>query len=169
VKGQATPATAASPAASPSASPSASASASPDATTTGAQAATDASGGATASLDLLVKGPSGAALRLPRVAVKGRVRQGGVASDPALAQSLQVIAALPQSLRSGLDVVENDGGQLTLRFHDGPVAAWGDAERSLAKTVALRAVLARYQSAGKVCTELDVSIPDRVLAKPVLE
>ena len=155
--------------ASPSVSPSAPASAAPEATTTDAQVVTGAAGGAAAALDRLVKGPPGVTLKLPRVAVKGRVRQGGVASDPALAQSLQVIAALPGSLRTGLDVVENDGGQLTLRFAGGPVTAWGDTERTLAKTVALRAVLAHYRSAGKVCTALDVSIPDRVLASPVLQ
>ena len=65
--------------------------------------------------------------------------------------------------------MEDDGGQLTLRFAGGPVAAWGDASRTLAKTVALRTVLAEYAETGKTCTQLDVSIPDRTLAKPVLQ
>ena len=81
---------------------------------------------------------------------------------------LRVITALPGPLRRKLAAVQDDDGQLTLRFAGGPVTAWGDAERTLAKTVALRAVLAAYDDAGKTCTELDVSIPDRTLAKPVL-
>ena len=60
-------------------------------------------------------------------------------------------------------------GQLTLRFAGGPVVAWGDAERTLAKSLALRAVLARYATAGTAVRLLDVSIPDRVLARPVLK
>jgi len=103
------------------------------------------------------------------VAVSGRVRQRSAVHDEAVAEMLKVITALPRSLRRRLAVVENDNGQLTLRFTGGPVAAWGDAERTLAKMVALRTVLSRYEAAGKTCTELDVSIPDRSLAKPVLE
>ena len=81
---------------------------------------------------------------------------------------LRVITALPGSLRRKLTAVQDDGGQLTLRFADGPVTAWGDSSRTLAKTVALRTVLAAYADAGKTCTAVDVSIPDRTLAKPVL-
>ncbi len=98
----------------------------------------------------------------------GRVREGAVLGDKATAEMLRVITALPGSLRRKLAAVQDDGGQLTLRFADGPVTAWGDSSRTLAKTVALRTVLAAYADAGKTCTELDVSIPDRTLAKPVL-
>jgi hypothetical protein len=100
--------------------------------------------------------------------VDGRVREGAVLDDEATAQKLAVITALPNSYRRRLAVVDEKDGQLTLRFDDGLVATWGDAERTLAKTVALRTVLAEYEDAGKTCTEIDVSIPDRTLAKPVL-
>ena len=116
----------------------------------------------------LVAGPAQAALSLPRIAVSGRVREGFALRDKATARMLRVITALPGSLRRKLTAVQDDGGQLTLRFADGPVTAWGDSSRTLAKTVALRTVLAAYADAGKTCTELDVSIPDRTLAKPVL-
>jgi hypothetical protein len=116
----------------------------------------------------LVAGPEQAPLSLPRIAVSGRVREGAVLADKATAEMLHVITALPGSLRHKLTVVQDDGGQLTLRFADGPVTAWGDSSRTLAKTVALRTVLAAYADAGKTCTELDVSLPDRTLAKPVL-
>jgi hypothetical protein len=116
----------------------------------------------------LVAGPEQAPLSLPRIAVSGRVRERAVLGDKATAEMLRVITALPGSLRRKLTVVQDDGGQLTLRFADGPVTAWGDSSRTLAKTIALRTVLAAYAAAGKTCTELDVSLPDRTLAKPVL-
>jgi hypothetical protein len=116
----------------------------------------------------LLAGPEDAALQLPRVAASGRVREGSVVADKAVAEMLKVITALPGSLRRRLGVVEHEDGQLTLRFVGGPVTTWGDSERTLAKTVALRTILARYEDAGKTCTQLDVSIPDRSLARPVL-
>jgi cell division septal protein FtsQ len=117
---------------------------------------------------LLIAGPEQAPLSLPRIAVSGRVREGAVLGDRATAAMLRVITALPGSLRRRLTAVQDDGGQLTLRFADGPVTAWGDSSRTLAKTIALRTVLAAYADAGKTCTELDVSLPDRTLAKPLL-
>jgi cell division septal protein FtsQ len=149
------------------ASPSPSASATVDAT---AAATTSADTAAASADDLtarLVAGPSDAVLPLPRLAVSGRVREGGMAGGAAA--MLQVITSLPNSYRRTLAAVEDDDGQITLRFAGGPVATWGDAERTLAKTVALRTVLAEYQKAGKTCTQIDVSIPDRTLAKPVLK
>ncbi|HTX68714.1 MAG TPA: FtsQ-type POTRA domain-containing protein [Thermoleophilia bacterium] len=124
------------------------------------------SGGLTARL---VAGPPDARLPLPRIAVSSRAREGVALTDTATAEMLQVITALPDSYRRRLAAVEDDGGQITLRFAGGPVATWGDARRTLAKTVALRTVLAEYEKAGKTCTQIDVSIPDRTLAKPVLE
>jgi cell division septal protein FtsQ len=117
----------------------------------------------------LVAGPEKASLPLPRLAVSGRVRRGDVVSDKAAVEVLAVVAALPRSLQRRLAAVQNDDGQLTLRFAGGPVTTWGDSQRMLAKTVALRTVLKEYEKADKICTELDVSLPDRTLAKPVLQ
>lgn len=123
---------------------------------------------AAAVLRLLVAGPGKAVLPLPRIALAGKVRPGAAARGEAVAEMLSVITALPRSLQRGLAVVQYDGGQLTLRFSEGPVAMWGDSGRTLAKTVALRTVLREYARAGKTCRQLDVSVPDRTLAKPVL-
>jgi cell division septal protein FtsQ len=154
-------------------SPDPDASASPGTTDTATTAATtDTSeeagepGGLTARL---VAGPPGAPLPLPRIAVSGRVREDEVLDDEATTQKLTVITALPNSYRRDLAAVEEKEGRLSLRFSDGLVAAWGDAERTLAKTVALRTVLRVYEDAGKTCTMVDVSLPDRTLAKPVLQ
>jgi len=144
---------------------------SPSASATAGSDASEADDAAKAAsvLERLVAGPGKAVLPLPRMAVSGKVREGRVVSDKAAAETLSVIAALPRSLQRSLTAVQNEDGQLTLRFADGPVTTWGAAERTLAKTVALRTVLKEYARAGKTCTQLDVSIPDRTLAKPVLQ
>jgi cell division septal protein FtsQ len=121
-------------------------------------------------LALLAAGPDGATLVLPRLAVGGVVRAGTDTTDAGVRVALPVIAGLPAALRDSLAVVEvSTDGQVTLRFSGGPVVRWGVSRRSLAKTLALRAVLGRYASSGKTCTYVDVSIPDRVLARPVLK
>ena len=80
--------------------------------------------------------------------------------------ALALLGGLPASLPDKVAVVEADGPRLTLRFTHGPLVVWGDSSRALAKTLALRAVLARYEEAGKTCVYMDVSVPDRVLAAP---
>jgi cell division septal protein FtsQ len=141
-----------------------------DAVPTDAGASADPAAGDTGSVvERLVAGPGQAVLPLPRIAVSGRLRRGNVVTDKAAAPMLAVITALPRSLQRRLAAVQHDDGQLTLRFAGGPVTTWGDSERTLAKTVALRTVLRKYEDAGKTCTRLDVSIPDRTLAKPVLQ
>lgn len=146
--------------------------ASPAPETASASAAADAgdAGDDEASLTgRLVAGPERAPLELPRIAVSGRLRERKAVTDAKAADMLHVIDALPRSLQRRLAAVEDDDGQITLRFDGGPVVDWGDMERTLAKTVALRTVLKEYASAGKQCTQMDVSIPDRTLAKPVLQ
>jgi len=125
---------------------------------------------ATRRLAALLAGPPGSPPRLPRLTTTARVRAGATLGDPGVTAALRLIAALPHELRGELAVVETSPqGQTTLRFVNGLVAVWGDGDRLPAKTLALRAVLDRYGSAGKTCTFIDVSIPDRVLARPVLK
>jgi cell division septal protein FtsQ len=146
------------------------ASATPGATAAAGDATTGGGSGTDSSqAGSLVAGPGQAPLPLPRIAVSGQVRKGDVVTDKAAAEMLGVITALPSSLRGRLAFVEDDGGQLTLHFDDGLVTIWGDSSRTLAKTLALRTVLAKYAAVGKTCTKLDVSVPDRTLAKPVLQ
>ena len=121
-------------------------------------------------LAALTAGPPGPPPHLPRLTTTARVREGAMLEDPGVTAALCLIAALPQELRGELAVVEiSPQGQTTLRFVTGLVAVWGDRDRLLAKTLALRAVLDHYGRAGKTCTFIDVSIPDRVLARPVLK
>jgi cell division septal protein FtsQ len=127
-------------------------------------------GDAARLLAALRAGPPGAALRLPRLAADGPLAVGTTLSAEGPRAALPVVAGLPRALRERLAVVEVTGeSQLTLRFADGPVVVWGGAERTLAKTLALKVVLDRYEAASRHCTFVDVSIPDRVLARPVLK
>ena len=121
-------------------------------------------------LATLQAGPPGATLRLPRLVADGPVAAGTTLAAAGLRAALPVVAGLPRALRDRLAVVEvTPEGQLTLRFAGGPVAVWGGAERTLAKTLALGVVLDRYEAVSKGCDFVDVSIPDRVLARPVLK
>jgi len=140
-------------------------------------AATDAAAGLPAPtgkaarlLATLQAGPPGATLRLPRLVADGPVAAGTTLAAAGLRAALPVVAGLPRALRDRLAVVEvTPEGQLTLRFAGGPVVVWGGAERTLAKTLALGVVLDRYEAVSKGCDFVDVSIPDRVLARPVLK
>ena len=128
------------------------------------------SGKAARRLAVLQAGPPGATLRLPRLAVDGRVVAGTMLASKSLRAALPVVAGLPHALRETLAVVQvTREGQFTLRFAAGPVVVWGLAERTLAKSLALRAVLERYEKASQDCVFVDVSTPDRVLARPVLK
>jgi hypothetical protein len=121
-------------------------------------------------LDVLQAGPQGATLDLPRMAVPGSLKPGSAVADAGVHDALAVIVGLPSSLRGDVAVAEASGdSQLTLRFAGGPLVVWGEPSRSQAKTLALRAVLSRYRETGKTCTFADISVPDRVLARPVLK
>ncbi|MCX6363681.1 MAG: FtsQ-type POTRA domain-containing protein [Actinobacteria bacterium] len=121
-------------------------------------------------LAVLQAGPPGASLRLPRLAADGPLAAGTTLAAEGVRAALPVVAGLPRALRERLAVVEvTREGQLTLRFAGGPVVIWGVAERTLAKTLALRVVLDRYATASRDCVFVDVSTPDRVLARPVLK
>lgn len=121
-------------------------------------------------LAALQAGPPGATLRLPRLAADGPVAVGTTLAAAGVRAALHVVAGLPRVLRDRLAVVEVTAeGQLTLRFSEGLAVVWGGAERTLAKTLALGVVLDRYEAVSKDCDFVDVSIPDRVLARPVLK
>jgi cell division septal protein FtsQ len=121
-------------------------------------------------LAVLEDGPPGATLRLPRLVVHGPVAVGTTLADKGFRAALLVLSGLPPALRERLAVVEITAeGQLTLRCSGGPVIVWGGGERTLAKTLALTAVLDRYETSSKTCVFVDVSTPDRVLARPVLK
>lgn len=115
-------------------------------------------------------GPPRAALTLPAMAVDGSVRAGTTLAKGGVASALHVVRLLPAKVRGSLRTVQaSKQGDLTLRFSGGLVVKWGDRGRSAAKSLALKAVLAAYARAGQDPDSLDVSVPDRVLARPILK
>ncbi len=75
---------------------------------------------------------------------------------------------LPAGLRARVTVVRAAGVAIGLDLAAGPRVELGDGSRLAAKALALRAVLAAYRRAGVAPTMIDVSVPDRPLARPAL-
>ena len=118
----------------------------------------------------LRKGPPKAPLRLPAMALDAELIAGRTADQPAVLAALRILDLLPASLRRAVLAFQTSPeGGTTIRFSDGLAVRWGTRERSLAKTLALRAVLRAYTQAGRKAVFLDVSVPDRVLARPILK
>lgn len=134
-----------------------------------ADAADDSATTATRSASLS-QGPPHAKLPLPALALDARLQARQTLSQPGVGAALRVTALLPLRLRQDLEVIEVTAqGQVTLRFDGGLDVRWGDGQRSLAKALAMKAVLAEYDRAGRKADFLDVSVPDRVLARPILK
>jgi cell division septal protein FtsQ len=158
-----------SPAASPSPEPS------PSAAADGAAALDDGAIDADAEVQTadelaeLREGPPGSGRSMPRLAAAGVVTAGRELGDPDARLAVAVVAGMPQTLRERVAVAVAENGWVTLRFSDGLEAVWGSGERSLAKGKAMRLVLEEYEKKAVRCTYIDVSAPDRVLARPVLE
>lgn len=115
-------------------------------------------------------GPPHAKLRLPALALDALLRPGQTLQQPGLAAALRVTDLLPAGLRRALRVLQvSPRGDVTLQFDGGLDVRWGDRERSLAKMLAMKAVLTAYDKAGREPRFLDVSVPDRVLARPILK
>jgi hypothetical protein len=117
----------------------------------------------------LSRGPHGVKLQLPRIASSQKLKPGAQVRDEDLRTALAVVAGLPGSLRRRVNVVDvQPGGQVTLSLDGSLTVEMGDTTRLLAKVLSLRAVLRAYEVRGKSATFVDVSIPDRPLARPRL-
>jgi cell division septal protein FtsQ len=174
---------------SPSASSSPSSAASPGAGAAGAQGKGSAAAGATTAgattgaaaraADLthltapsaaLTKGPPHAPLHLPTMALAAPLKSGAALGRDDVGAALQVLGILPARLGRDVKVVQVTAQlDVALWFGSGLAVRWGDAQRLLAKRLALAAVLNAYADAGKDATFIDVSVPDRVLARPILK
>jgi hypothetical protein len=117
---------------------------------------------------LLKKGPPGANLKVPSLAVDGAPKPGRALDDPQAMLAVDVIVSLPADLRRQLSYVVADEDVVTLHDRSGLEAVWGDSGRASAKRTAIGLVLKRYKAKRTKCAFIDVSIPDRVLARPIL-
>jgi cell division septal protein FtsQ len=118
----------------------------------------------------LRKGPPHAPLHLPGLQVDAPLQTGAALSRADVGAALRVLAVLPAKSRRDLIVLQiTKAPDIALRFTGGMTVRWGDAERLLAKRLALGVVLGAYRDAGKEPSFIDVSVPDRVLARPILK
>jgi cell division septal protein FtsQ len=118
----------------------------------------------------LRNGPPSGRLHLPRLALGARLRPGSTVSQQGVRAALHVVDALPASLRRELNMVQVSAqGVVTLRLDRGLVVRWGDRQRSLAKAISLTVVVDAYRRVGKQASFLDVSLPDRVIARPIFK
>jgi cell division septal protein FtsQ len=118
----------------------------------------------------LVAGPPTVAHpALPAVFTATPVKVGQTIADQQVLTALRVVASLPVAQRrtaAYAAVTATGAAQVVLR--SGLVVALGDDSRLTAKALSLKAVLAQYAHRGVTATAVDVSVPDRPLAKPRL-
>jgi cell division septal protein FtsQ len=139
---------------------------------TGSAAQTNAAAeqAAAALAATLVAGPS---VRLkpamPAVFTLSPVKVGATIADQQLLASLAVIGTLPAALsREAAYVRVNVAGNVRVYLRSGLQVDFGDDGRLAAKMLALKAVLAWYTHRHVTPKYVDVSVPDRPLATPML-
>ncbi len=168
---QASASTAAQPPSPTAAETPASATPSPTGTTgTSGTSATGQSGASTLLQDLAHALPAAARHSpLPSMAYDGPVSVGSAIDDEGVGAALTLVNALPGSLRSEVVAVSAASPDaLVMLMRRGVAVDIGDTSRLTAKQMALRAVLDRYRRRGVTPTRIDVTLPDRPLASPML-
>ncbi len=113
-------------------------------------------------------GPPNPEMQLPVMRTASAVTVGTTVADSDVFDGLSVLAALPAALRRDAMLVTTAGGTIVIEERAGLRMAFGDTSRLDAKMLALHAVLARYVSRHVTPTFVDVSVPDRPVASPML-
>jgi cell division septal protein FtsQ len=120
--------------------------------------------------DVAVKqGPKGVSRKLPAMLSSAkRLKPDETVEGGAVWSALRVLDAMPEGSRQEVRslVVRDDGVRVWMR--DGLVVDVGSATRLTAKTMALDAVLDHYRTEKVACRYVDVSVPDRPVARPML-
>ena len=115
----------------------------------------------------LAAGPPRAPFHLPSIWTDVVVREGQTLRDAKVCAALGVALALPPARREQVRAIRVSATTgLTLTMTEGLRSCGASADRSLAKTLALGAVLARYRLDGQRPTFVDVSVPDRRPCQP---
>lgn len=117
----------------------------------------------------LASGPARVKLKLPTVAARTALPERGAARDEAVQAALAVVKELPDGLRARLTRFSLTDAGLRVWLRPAVLVDVGDASRLRAKVLSLRAVLGYYASKQTAPTYIDVSIPDRPVARPVLK
>jgi cell division septal protein FtsQ len=113
-------------------------------------------------------GPREASLKLPSVLADGGLEKDRATEDGEVLGALRVLDALPRKVARQVAWVRTTGSGVRLRLADGPVVDLGPADELAAKAYSLGAVLHWYASRHAGADYVDVSVPDRPIARPVL-
>ena len=105
---------------------------------------------------------------LPIMATDVAVVVGEDVDDPHVAESLELVAALPAGLRHDAAAVRVTDSLARLYLRPSLEVEFGVPDGLQVKILALQAVLRRYRARGVRATFVDVSVPDRPLGAPLL-
>jgi len=119
--------------------------------------------------EALSSGPQNVSRKLPAVRASAQtLRKDTRTGDDEVQAALQVLERLPAQLRARVAVVRSLPAGMRLRLRSGAVADLGPLTRLNAKAAALQAVLAYYSGQKVAARYVDVSVPDRPVARPML-
>jgi cell division septal protein FtsQ len=116
----------------------------------------------------LASGPAHALPRLPAVGATGPLKLRAATSQAAILDALAVARAMPAALRAKMQRVRATAAGLQVVLRDGLRIDIGTADQLSAKVMSLQAVTGYYRAKHVKPTYVDVSLPDRPLAKPKL-
>jgi len=116
----------------------------------------------------LLGGPAGVTLKLGTVAAAQPLPSHGPATDAAVRDALAVARALTAEARRDLAMVVRTDAGLRLLLRTGLVVDVGETDHLRAKVLSLQAVLGYYRAHHRTATYVDVSVPDRPVARPDL-
>jgi hypothetical protein len=105
---------------------------------------------------------------LPALLSTGPLELRAAVSQPAVLAALAVARAMPTALRAKMQRVQATAAGLRVVLRDGLRIDVGSAEQLRAKVMSLEAVTGYYRAKHVKPTWVDVSLPDRPLAKPKL-
>jgi cell division septal protein FtsQ len=107
--------------------------------------------------------------RLSAVQATGPLKLRAATSQPAILDALAVARAMPAALRATMQRVRVTAAGLQVVLRDGLRIDIGSADQLRAKVMSLEAVTGYYRTKHVKPTYVDVSLPDRPLAKPKLD
>lgn len=117
----------------------------------------------------LQKGPRDVVRRLPAVrAAADRLKRGTRVDDGDVEAALLVLRALSAETAAQVASVRTTAGGLRLRLRSAVTVDLGATTRLAAKATALAAVTSYYAEQQVAATYIDVSVPDRPVARPML-
>lgn len=106
--------------------------------------------------------------RLLAVQATGPLQLRAVISQPAILDALTVARAMPVAIRAKIQRVRDTEAGMRVVLRDGLMIDLGSVDRLEAKILSMQAVTGYYRKKHVKPTYVDVSLPDRPLARPKL-